>query len=1225
MHPNLVHLELAVLPAITTETTAAPPTNDKTAAAVAATVDPPSTFSITASITALIKLPLIFLFLSISSLAIACLFDAFASQAPTEGIWHFQKFQLVFYVALLFSCAEITIRTHNSKGVLKPRESFFLPCLFVLAAVLVIFVPSLSEMATPPKFVTPLRGNCSDNLPGNLKNNCPNVKLGQFMLTPDKFQPGSEVGIHARDMFINLERATGAVQLLELVGEWWKTSPSKMPANIQGDYNRAHHFLNADCLYLMIDWMCSRLVTPCRFSDCNPVNATLCSVSYITNYLQCAKEKCREDLDSDCDPDDITQNLMYKVSRAVEKEISKNAALMSGNNEDLFKKIFEVLSLEISQYQQLLVVFDHANCEVESAGTVDAEPDADAKITTCNPSISNVTISTGATKRDGFYVLITTLATLGVVVSASSCSGMNVAEPHLIAIVNAAFGTISAIIVFVGGLNIERFANNSDEPRPDLVIWCCLYYGVSCAVFHHSLFFFLPEERLFQFDFWHLAYICYRRLRCKKPKDPEKKKKKKKSTIARLSWFRKNWMKVTGKYFIIYLWIKEVVQSIQQLVGITNSSDETEAFDAFLTTLLVALNMVLLPFMYHFVLHISGPTSATAVNIFLSTLIDKSFLSFSVFVRRTETAVGGKDFWEALLRHSLTLLPALMFVMKKDKYYQMQKVHTAHSMRQSQQELTHRRAGSNTKRGRRESLSESLDSKSHVVTSVMAVIGILVGLSLGIFSTLRFQNIQRECREQLGILADCASPRYYFKDGYFLGTPTCAIEDYVAFNCANGTLIDVDTLFDNSSVYADMVRLERIDVSGNRRLASLPRSWSAVPNDIVVLAARNPALTGVPYALCRKTMNITIDVSDTPFSKAVNWSEQILKDVPRNKHAYIKAFQGECVGTELQMYKGTDDNPGDDEATRAKACADACLNGSWLEFTALGFIVNTEGRCYCESQHSATCSREVRSSYFRYDFESRNLDISRSCLHSVRHAHTLDISNNELICGDKHCEFETTVQNLRNLSFLDIGRNEIKTIVGSLSSMTRNIQVKALEISRFPAINLVGNHIAFFNIKGESAGVLKSWFTAMRALKSVIEGHLQADLQASEFRELEIGKLRSLKKLHILGKNSVHDFDFLHISNIETLFLQGCNIDNAKAENLASALRQSKLKWLELYENTFGDSGALALAGSLKKSILQKLKISAHRGQFSAGFETNLSLPHQYCNSKGETVEIEIL
>ena len=967
------------------------------------------------------------------------------------------------------------------------------------------------------------------------------------MLTPDEFQPESEVAMQARDSFVNLERAAGIVPLLELVKEWWK-EPESIPANFARDRHiknedkiiekrdraNAHHFLNVDCMYLMVDWMCSRVVTPCRFSDCNPINATLCSVSYITNYLQCAKQKCREDLDSDCDPDDITMYLMYNVSRAVDDTIYENSALMSGNVVDLLKKIWKVLSFEISQYQQLVAIYDQADCMVEIAGLVDA------RITTCDPSINNVTISTGATK-DGSYVLITTLAILVVVVSASSCSGVNIAKPHNTAIVNAAFGMMTVNMVFVGGLNIDRYAKRSDEPRPDLVIWCCLYYIVSCLVFHHSLFFFLPEERQFHCEFWHLAYVCCRRLCCKKTKDPEKKKnekkkEKKKCTLAQLSRFRKNLTKISGRYFIIFLWFKKIIMGTQQLIGITNSIDETEAFDAFLTTLLVALNMLLLPFMYHVVLHISGPTYATAVNIFLSTLIRQSYVAFSVFVRRTETAVSGKNFWEALLRHSLTLLPALMFVSRKDKYYQLQKIHTEHSMRQSQIELTQPKTRTNSKRLRRTSLSLAMNSKSHVVTNVMAVIGILIGLSLGIFSTLRFQNIQQECREQLGILADCARPRYYFKNGFFLGTPTCAIEDYVAFDCANGTLIDVDNLFDNSSVYADMIRLERIDVSGNRRLASLPRSWSAVPNDIVVSAAHNPALISVPYALCRKIANITIDVSNTPFAKVVNWSGQISKEVPRNN-----------------------------------------------------------------------------------DFESRNLDVSRSCLNSAQHAHTLDVSNNGLTCGLRHCEFEATILNMRNLSFLDIGHNEIKKIDGSLSSITRNIQVMALEISRFPAINLVGNDIGSFYLYGESAGVLKSWFTTMRALGSVKEGALQADLNATEFRELEIGKLRSLKELLIHGKNTVHEFDFLHESNIEFLFLDSCNIDNTKAEKLASALRQSNLKSLYLYENTFDESGALALVESIEYSNLKKLKILRHRRQFSAGFQKNLS-SRTYMNSKGENV-----
>ena len=100
-----------------------------------------------------------------------------------------------------------------------------------------------------------------------------------------------------------------------------------------------------------------------------------------------------------------------------------------------------------------------------------------------------------------------------------------------------------------------------------------------------------------------------------------------------------------------------------------------------------------------------------------------------------------------------------------------------------------------------------------------------------------------------------------------------------------------------------------------------------------------------------------------------------------NGIAYQKMFDGECYGgVEIRMYENSNDNPGTDEYSRIKACADACLNkkaplyGSWANFGGLsslkGFIVSVSGRCYCENIDSSSCSIYHQNTYDRYDFFS---------------------------------------------------------------------------------------------------------------------------------------------------------------------------------------------------------------------------------------------------------------
>jgi len=94
-----------------------------------------------------------------------------------------------------------------------------------------------------------------------------------------------------------------------------------------------------------------------------------------------------------------------------------------------------------------------------------------------------------------------------------------------------------------------------------------------------------------------------------------------------------------------------------------------------------------------------------------------------------------------------------------------------------------------------------------------------------------------------------------------------------------------------------------------------------------------------------------------------------------------KIFDGECVGPELYMYTGAEDNPGTNDAERTSLCGEACLakkpgrtdhpavDGNWDDgFVATGFVViPATGRCFCESPESATCTR-VSNDYRRYDF-----------------------------------------------------------------------------------------------------------------------------------------------------------------------------------------------------------------------------------------------------------------
>jgi hypothetical protein len=100
--------------------------------------------------------------------------------------------------------------------------------------------------------------------------------------------------------------------------------------------------------------------------------------------------------------------------------------------------------------------------------------------------------------------------------------------------------------------------------------------------------------------------------------------------------------------------------------------------------------------------------------------------------------------------------------------------------------------------------------------------------------------------------------------------------------------------------------------------------------------------------------------------------------------AYMKMFDGECSGAELNKFNYYNPNPGTTVAERVQNCADACLNVNIPEDprqqypsggVAKGFMVSPwSGACGCEPQDSSTCVRvgpfaaHNGRGYDRYDF-----------------------------------------------------------------------------------------------------------------------------------------------------------------------------------------------------------------------------------------------------------------
>jgi hypothetical protein len=121
-------------------------------------------------------------------------------------------------------------------------------------------------------------------------------------------------------------------------------------------------------------------------------------------------------------------------------------------------------------------------------------------------------------------------------------------------------------------------------------------------------------------------------------------------------------------------------------------------------------------------------------------------------------------------------------------------------------------------------------SKRNIATIFIGVMCITAGFIFGGVTIARYINIKNTCYGHLGVLESCASPRLYYKSGFFIGEPSCALEDITTFDCQKGALGQTTTLKTiKKHVYASLTNLSRIDLSENTHLTSLPEGLIHLP------------------------------------------------------------------------------------------------------------------------------------------------------------------------------------------------------------------------------------------------------------------------------------------------------------------------------------------------------------------------------------------------------------
>ena len=466
-----------------------------------------------------------------------------------------------------------------------------------------------------------------------------------------------------------------------------------------------------------------------------------------------------------------------------------------------------------------------------------------------------------------------------------------------------------------------------------------------------------------------------------------------------------------------------------QLVGIINSESETEATSASSTAIFVGLNLIMVPLTYSTAMYYSGPTLATGLTVLVESLFDKIFVVLSVMVRSTETTIGGTTVAEKILRHGLTLVPAISFAVNKSSYINLAEQYQAHNQAEAKNKskqanknwgtLKLSSVGKHTiaktiklhalKKSKAASLSSSRNlprrKRSSLVvyqktnklvdyfTKAVNTISVVLGLLLVIVVSIRSVQVRTKCHKLLGPIADCAFPKYYFRNGLLTGELTCAEDQYSTIDCTQNPLPqNIKYIKENPAMYANMMNVTTITITNNKQLLAIPESFASIPTLTSLNVSGNTNLMTLPYSLCSLSLlrnkEVAIEIKNTKLETVLDWTGQILKHAKTINHTHpvpVMAVQ-----------------PG-------------CLNALKDTLTHLS-LANNELTC-------------VRDYILRPDMENQgeNIWINVNSLDQM-------LEN----VDDRGCQFSQVVQ-LRQLSYLNLRNNNITDLRMSLVEPTLHI------------------------------------------------------------------------------------------------------------------------------------------------------------------------------------------
>ena len=967
--------------------------------------------------------------------------QTWSGEIEARSWWQVPPLQALFFIATLCSASELTLRFARVNHDVDLRSQEILAGLFLVCVVLFIAAPKFvfEQIKPAAQNGTYKTGNCTDlyDLSAGdqeaMREACPTfdftdayVQLPKnltSLLTAngrDSTTRSALVGITAT----NLGRVWQALPVLFAIMQRY------VDQNVENSlllFN--NHLMKDPCFYRAMPLFCEVGFLRCTHSECqaSEENGQSCVVNNaLDDWTQCAVTECGQSCAV------LTQKQRRKSLSQLLQHVSKELFKLSDSLEEYGMTLVEI--------DMIMFVFESAtkassesnyantssktktSMEIidgcselwrrnETVDTIDTQESI--SVVGCNPTerffeknAADIRTTYDSGNIFGF-VFVSLSIFVGVAGKHRPIFAFASERDKRARFISLTLGIVAAVFIFLGGQNYE---NASLDPKfyPATVInlqfWVVVYFSVSWFCMHHAIFLLVVNSS----QSTSKSGTKFQNRNIKKEGSMRKLTDAKKTMCS----LRRKIFSSSGKYNVVYLFLREAVENIVQLVGILNTARVADVTAVSNRALLLSLNLIVLPLVVLVADAKWGPLVARSILIAVESLFDKAFIVLGVLLQSGSNV--NASWLSQLLENLPSLLPAFMFCISsrtsimalasmqdtKERKSKLKKatINWRASAKNDSSIIDSTATSSfNLESKQNKSFQELAQTVKHtvigdrerVIFTLAGIVSFVLGVALLTHVEISIENQAQKCEAAVGALARCLLPRIYFRDNGLFGKTGCFFENSTVANCSGGRLLEnngipVQILPEAPDIYMNMTKLEIIDVSGSK-LTHLPESWSRVPYLTRIIAAECQSLHILPLPLCFvKTMFPSggLNVQGTPCSKALNWSTQLL---------------------------------------------------------------NME--------------------------ESHQMDITEACVEALSDTlESLDMSHNNISHQDFQSKQLDWIQRLQKMFHLDLSHNNIDALDSFTFTLTRNVDANSVEhIDMKSGVNFGGNPISKFSVQGEAA------------------------------------------------------------------------------------------------------------------------------------------------------------